>query len=189
MIVMRTVAILAVQIALCLCVPLVVLVLPERVFPQLYTLFGVHTGSSVDFLVKSAFGVLVGLWAMGPGAKWIASFGRFLAQGRRSYQLEQTRPSHNLRLRGEKRATPMEPPRSAEALLYFFLPQRDRDTVPGDLVEEYVTIIFPKFGLRFARAWYWKQVLCSVLVLASRQLAKLAGLSWFIDLIRRRISG
>lgn len=56
-----------------------------------------------------------------------------------------------------------EPSRLAEKLLYLFLPKEQREHVPGDLEEEFTTIILPKFGPRFARFWYWWQVIRSII--------------------------
>jgi hypothetical protein len=66
------------------------------------------------------------------------------------------------------------PPRRAEFLLYFVLPTEDRECIPGDLAEEYATIILPKFGPRRAKVWYWKQVVCSMWPLIRPRLKGLA---------------
>lgn len=70
------------------------------------------------------------------------------------------------------------PPACAEKLLYLFLPNRMRKPLIGDLEEEFRTEIAPKFGARFARVWYWKQVLSSLWPLLCRRLIKLASLAW-----------
>ena len=51
------------------------------------------------------------------------------------------------------RATEMtvSPSRAAEYLLFLFLPSHLRDVIPGDLQEEFTTVILPKFGPRRAR--------------------------------------
>src|SRR5690242_18220056 len=46
------------------------------------------------------------------------------------------------------------PPKPAAYLLYLFLSKHDRENIPGDLAEEYETIIVPEFGLRKAKLWY-----------------------------------
>jgi hypothetical protein len=69
-------------------------------------------------------------------------------------------------------------PQGAEKLLYFILPKDLRESLPGDLEEEYRTIMLPKFGLRFARVWYWKQVVGSVLPIIQNRLIKLFKLAW-----------
>lgn len=67
-------------------------------------------------------------------------------------------------------------PRWAEYLLFFFLPKDQRDSVPGDLVEEYRTVLVPKFGVRAARWWFVKQVASSLWPLLSRRVLKALGI-------------
>ena len=50
------------------------------------------------------------------------------------------------------------PPRWAEAALRLLLMPRDRETVPGDLLEEYRESIHPARGRRAADRWYVRQV-------------------------------
>jgi hypothetical protein len=50
------------------------------------------------------------------------------------------------------------PPRWADALLKLTLDRRDRETVSGDLLEEYRDTIVPQRGQRGADAWYRRQV-------------------------------
>lgn len=52
----------------------------------------------------------------------------------------------------------MNPPRWSEALLRMVLSNRDRDTVSGDLLEEYREVAVPTHGPRRARWWYRRQV-------------------------------
>lgn len=52
----------------------------------------------------------------------------------------------------------MNPPRWSEALLRMLLPSRDRDTISGDLLEEYREVAVPMYGPRRARWWYRRQV-------------------------------
>ena len=54
------------------------------------------------------------------------------------------------------------PPRWAENFLRFFLRPRDRDTVTGDLLEEYREVVLPARGLLRARLWYLRQTLSLV---------------------------
>lgn len=54
--------------------------------------------------------------------------------------------------------TTMTPPRWAEALLRIVLPRRDRETVSGDLLEEYREHVAPTRGVRAADRWYVRQV-------------------------------
>lgn len=55
-----------------------------------------------------------------------------------------------------------DPPQLAEKILYFVLAKKARQSLPGDLQEEYRTIILPKFGKKYADLWYWKQVIFSI---------------------------
>lgn len=50
------------------------------------------------------------------------------------------------------------PPRWAETALRLFVAARDRDTIAGDLVEEYREAILPRLGRAGARWWYLRQV-------------------------------
>ena len=50
------------------------------------------------------------------------------------------------------------PPRWAENLLRALLPPRDRETVTGDLLEEYREIAVPAWGHARANVWYFTQV-------------------------------
>jgi len=59
-------------------------------------------------------------------------------------------------------AKPAAPPKTAEYLLYLLLSREDREAMPGDLEEEYWTVILPKFGSRRAKFWYCCQVARSV---------------------------
>ena len=51
------------------------------------------------------------------------------------------------------------PPRWMEAILLLTLPQRDRETVAGDLGEEYHAVKLPQLGHLRADLWYGRQVL------------------------------
>jgi hypothetical protein len=55
-----------------------------------------------------------------------------------------------------------KPPETAERLLLSLLPEQVRDNVSGDLSEIFSVIIVPSRGLRRARLWYWRQVVCSM---------------------------
>ena len=52
-----------------------------------------------------------------------------------------------------------KPPRWADALLRFLLPPRDRDSVTGDLIEEYREVILPSRGRWRADLWYFRHAL------------------------------
>jgi hypothetical protein len=58
-----------------------------------------------------------------------------------------------------KRTTP---PYLLECLLFFLLPPRDRETVPGDLYEEFLEVKLLELGAIRARLWYMRQVLSFV---------------------------
>lgn len=67
------------------------------------------------------------------------------------------------------------PPRWAEALLERLLPEHARETVVGDLREEFVESAAPKLGLAAARFWYVRQVASFLLWFAKEdsQMGKL----------------
>lgn len=48
----------------------------------------------------------------------------------------------------------IQPPQAALSLLYVFLPEQERETVTGDLIEE--------FQVRQSPPWFWAQVLRSI---------------------------
>ena len=50
------------------------------------------------------------------------------------------------------------PPAAPQALLSLLLPADARETVSGDLLEEYRESRVPAFGERRAGLWYWRQV-------------------------------
>jgi hypothetical protein len=52
----------------------------------------------------------------------------------------------------------MNPPRGSEALLRLLLIDRDRETISGDLLEEYREVALPTRGSAAARWWYRRQV-------------------------------
>jgi hypothetical protein len=56
----------------------------------------------------------------------------------------------------------MNPPRWAEFLLQLIVRARDRETISGDLLEEYRESVLPAQGRFRARLWYWGQVLSFV---------------------------
>jgi len=57
----------------------------------------------------------------------------------------------------EEHPTKSSPPRWAENLLRFLLRDRDRDTVTGDLLEEYQSVVLPARGRFRANVWYVRQ--------------------------------
>jgi len=54
------------------------------------------------------------------------------------------------------------PPRWAAAVLRLLVAARDRETIAGDLVEQYREEILPRLGRAGARRWYGRQVLSLV---------------------------
>lgn len=56
-------------------------------------------------------------------------------------------------------ATSKRPPRWAEYLLIHMLKPRDRESIPGDLFEEYREERAPVLGRAQANLWYYRQVL------------------------------
>lgn len=68
----------------------------------------------------------------------------------------------------------MTPPRWSESLLRALLRDRDRDTISGDLLEEYRESAVPTLGERGARRWYRRQV--AWLVWREVRLPTLVGL-------------
>jgi hypothetical protein len=54
------------------------------------------------------------------------------------------------------------PPRWAEALLERLLPDHARETIAGDLREEFIESVLPRKGLLGARIWYLRQVVSFV---------------------------
>ena len=51
------------------------------------------------------------------------------------------------------------PPLWMEKLLYMFVEARDRDTIAGDLLEEYREVVLPARGRLRAQTWYLRQVI------------------------------
>jgi hypothetical protein len=83
--------------------------------------------------------------------------------------------------------TEATPPRWAEALLGLLLSPRDRQTVTGDLLEEYRKNIHPRHGRRFADRWYARQVAGFALraswlwaFLLSASFIARTALDWFV---------
>ena len=57
-----------------------------------------------------------------------------------------------------RRSARNRPPRWAERILYWTLAPRDRDTIAGDLLEQYREAVLPARGRLRARLWYVRQV-------------------------------
>ena len=69
------------------------------------------------------------------------------------------------------------PPRWAEAILRLVLRPSDRESISGDLLEEYRAAKWPAFGTLRANAWYLKHVLSMLWRLIQPCALVLAGLS------------
>jgi hypothetical protein len=59
-------------------------------------------------------------------------------------------------------SAPVLPPTGAFFLLDLLLAKGDRQTVPGDLQEEFTTFILPRYGARRARFWFWTQTVRTI---------------------------
>ena len=69
------------------------------------------------------------------------------------------------------------PPRWAEAVLRSLLRPSDRESIPGDLLEEYREVRQPALGTFRADAWYVKHVLSVLWLLIWPWTVAMAGLS------------
>jgi len=63
-------------------------------------------------------------------------------------------------------------PRAAEFVAYVLLDADMCEAILGDMYETFGTEIVPKFGIRRARAWYWKEILISVSDLSTIGVAR-----------------
>ena len=59
----------------------------------------------------------------------------------------------------------VQPPRFAVWLLTLFAPDKEAESILGDLLEEF-TLLASKSGVPFARRWYWRQTLKTIFQLA-----------------------
>lgn len=83
------------------------------------------------------------------------------------------------------RLTPTTPPQFGERLLLLILTKEERINIPGDLAEEFTEIV-TKHGERYAKLWYYKQVVASAWPMI-RKAVRLGLLAWVEEWIRRRI--
>jgi hypothetical protein len=67
---------------------------------------------------------------------------------------------------------PIEIPKAGDYLLRLFLPKKDRESIPGDLEEEFPFMV-EKFGAGLAKLWYWVQVLSTIGAVAGDRLWRL----------------
>ena len=61
-------------------------------------------------------------------------------------------------------STDARPPAWAESVLRLLLPPRNRDSVSGDLLEEYRDVVVPSRGVLRAKLWYVRQLVSFVTV-------------------------
>jgi len=79
---------------------------------------------------------------------------------------------------GVKGMTHDAPPRWLESALLSCLPERDRDTISGDLLEEYREEKLPHLGHLRANVWYMRQLLSFLFVRSFGGSTMRASLSW-----------
>lgn len=77
------------------------------------------------------------------------------------------------------------PPQLGEKALLMILTKEEREYVLGDLAEEFA-LYQSKYGVRFAKVWYYKQVVSSVWPILRRTL-RLGAFVWFAEWLRRHI--
>lgn len=95
-----------------------------------------------------------------------------------------TREALDIRVQEQRRLRTTHPPRTAEQILYLILNKADREHIPGDLHEEYGQLV-KRFGIRYARVWYWKQVLWSIRPVAYARFIRFARTIAIVELSRR----
>lgn len=76
------------------------------------------------------------------------------------------------------------PPLFAEYVLQLILMKKDRESLIGDLAEEYAEIA-TKYGVRKAKFWYHKQVFSSAVPLLWKAVRSIGTLASLGELIRR----
>lgn len=79
------------------------------------------------------------------------------------------------------------PPFNAEYVLYLLLRKEERDSIIGDLIEEYSQIL-ERFNKRRADVWFYKQVGGSLFPLLRRALFRVSALVWLGRILRRLVS-
>ena len=138
------------------------------------------------------------------GEDRVAHFGMFVETGRLTSRelrrlkqiMNQHAAQHHQSATVASSTTPLSaearkadaPPLAAERLLYFILPKSQREALPGDLAEEYSNKYVPKFGRRYADAWYWKEVTIAVTAAVGRQIGKFLSLAWLVRALLNRFS-
>lgn len=84
---------------------------------------------------------------------------------------------------GVKRVSRNAPPRWLETLLRWCLPARDRDSISGDLLEEYREAQLPQLGSVRANLWYLRQLISFLAVRSFGGSTLRASLTWMSVLI------
>jgi len=79
---------------------------------------------------------------------------------------------------GAEGVTQHGPPRWLETLLLQCLPARDRETISGDLLEEYREVQWPRHGPMRANIWYLRQLLGFLAVKSFGGSTMKASLTW-----------
>lgn len=69
----------------------------------------------------------------------------------------------------------VKPPKGAKFLL-LLIPQKHREHLPGDLEEEFSTVVLPQYGFLVARWWYRWQVAASLMPFVWTHVKRVAGL-------------
>lgn len=79
---------------------------------------------------------------------------------------------------GVKGVSNQAPPRWLEMLLLRSLTARDRETISGDLLEEYREVQLPRLGAVRANLWYARQLISFLAARSFRGPAMRASLTW-----------
>jgi hypothetical protein len=85
----------------------------------------------------------------------------------------------------QRQMDPSKPPQLGEKALLLILPKKDQDCILGDLAEEYKAHQ-SKYGPRFAKVWYYKQVIGSAWPLIRKSI-RLGVIVWIGNWIRKLI--
>lgn len=97
--------------------------------------------------------------------------------------------NHEENLRNTKSYTAVSP-KGAQYFISLFLSRDKRENILGDLEEEFLTEIYPKYGAKRAWFWYWTQVVGSVIPILVERCAKLLGVLFgitkFLDWLQKR---
>ena len=75
------------------------------------------------------------------------------------------------------------PPISADKLLAYIIPRDRSEFILGDLEEKFRTVVVPKYGIRYARFWYWGQVVVEGLAGIRAHLLNIAGLATLTKIV------